>query len=420
MRFLGIIASACAGIFLMAGCSDSGSGSDSAGIEIGNPALALSADFSVDYDEVSPVVLQKAASSDELVVLDSFAMDLAEVRYYSSYYVAVSFNPENGVRAWPYEDGEDSALAVSFTGGTSIDEPFHEINLKDEGFLKEIGVFFRPRGNGSAIKGQILQDGKYVPFEYSLSNFKSVGLRYHYSQVEFVSDSLVHMSVVFHARNFTSGIDFGSAEVKDGKILINDSTNADLWKQMNERFISSFRPMRYEWEDTAGKGHDGYVTDIWNGVVGALSDNTIENGNFAEGSREWILVNQFGGVADTSITQEKSGSATMKVKVTEGGTKSYSVQLIQENVALIANKKYKCVFTIWSDKEGEITARIGAYDNYETVGFQKHVNVHTSGQSVEIGFVPSETTPFARFELNLGGSERTFYVKDVKIFRLEK
>ena len=133
MRFFGIVAGVFAGIALLAGCSESGSGSDSAGIEIGNPALALSADFSVDYDEVSPVVLQKAASSDELVVLDSFAMDLAEVRYYSSYYVAVSFNPENGVRAWPYEDGEDSALAVSFTGGTSIDEPFHEINLKDEG-----------------------------------------------------------------------------------------------------------------------------------------------------------------------------------------------------------------------------------------------------------------------------------------------
>lgn len=404
----------------MAGCSDSGSESDSAGIEIGNPALALSADFSVDYDEASPVVLKKAAAADESVVLDTFALDLTEVRYYSSYYVAVSFNPENGVRAWPYEEGVDTSLAVSFTGGTSIEDPFHEINLKDEGYLKEIGVFLKPRGEASVIKGQILKEGKYVPFEYSLSNFRSIGLRYHFSQVEFVSDSLVHMSVVFHAHSFADGIDFGAAVIDGGKIVLNDSTNAELWQQLNDRFISSFRPLRYETVDGQGKAYDGYVADIWNGVVGSMSENSIDNGDFTQGSKEWIFVNQLGGVADTSITQEKNGSGTMKVSVTSGGTKSYSVQLIQENVALIAGKKYKCVFTIWSDKEGEITARIGAYDNYETVGFQKHVNVHTSGQSVDIGFVPSETTPFARFELNLGGSERTFYIKDVKIYRLEK
>jgi hypothetical protein len=55
-----------------------------------------------------------------------------------------------------------------------------------------------------------------------------------------------------------------------------------------------------------------------------------------------------------------------------------------------------------------------------TIGFQKHVDVGTSGKSVEIEFVPRESTPFARFELNLGSKVRTFYIKDVKIFRLQQ
>ena len=114
------------------------------------------------------------------------------------------------------------------------------------------------------------------------------------------------------------------------------------------------------------------------------------------------------------------GDHLAKIQVTEGGKYSYSVQLIQENVALLAGKKYKCIFTIWSDVEGWITARIGAYDDYETIGFQEHVKVGTSGQSVEIEFVPKESTPFARFELNLGSKVRTFFIKDVKIFRLQQ
>ena len=110
----------------------------------------------------------------------------------------------------------------------------------------------------------------------------------------------------------------------------------------------------------------------------------------------------------------------MQVNVTDGGKHSYSVQLIQENVALIAGVQYQCVFTIWSDVEGQITARIGSYNTYETIGFQEHVQVQTTGQSVGITFTPEVSDPFARFELNLGGSERTFWIKEVKVLRLSE
>ena len=151
-----------------------------------------------------------------------------------------------------------------------------------------------------------------------------------------------------------------------------------------------------------------------------MSDNTISNGDFSKDFYSWIVFDQFEGRSKASVEEDDKGGHLAKIQVTRGGRFSYSVQLIQENVALLAGKKYKCVFTIWSDVEGQITARIGAYDDYDTIGFQKHVDVGTSGKSVEIEFVPKESTPFARFELNLGGEERTFYIKAVKIYRLQE
>ena len=151
-----------------------------------------------------------------------------------------------------------------------------------------------------------------------------------------------------------------------------------------------------------------------------MSDNTIENGDFSKGMDHWVFFTQLNGEATANIIEEKSGGHILEVNVTNGGNKSYSVQLIQEDVALVEGKKYKCVFTIWSNVEGKITARIGTYDDYETVGFQEHPIVKTTGQSFEKEFSPRQSTPFARFELNLGNEVRKFYIKEVKIYRIEE
>lgn len=407
---------------LAAGCSDSGSNGDNvAGIEIGNPALALTADFSVDYDQVEARTLAKSAEKNEPVLLDSFAMDLIEVRSYSSYYVAVSINPSDGVPVWPYESGPDTSISISFTEGSSVVDPFSNINLQDEGYLKEIGVSFKPTAKKSSICGRVLVGKKYVPFEYSLDGFQKVGVRYHFSQIERVSDTLVNLSVSFHVRYFVDGVDLASAEVSDdGVIYLDNANNTSLWNELNARFVPSFRPLRYSIVNDRGSESENYVKDIWDGIVGSMSDNTIENGDFSNGLNGWVFFTQLYGDATATVKEEKGGDHILQVEVTNPGLKSYSVQLIQEDVALVAGKKYKCVFTIWSDVEGEITARIGTYDDYETVGFQEHVKVGTTGKSVEIEFSPTESTPFARFELNLGNMERTFYIKEVKIYRLEK
>lgn len=420
MRFYGFIACFLLVVSVFIGCSSGGGSEPLAGIEIGNPALALTADFSVDYSEIEPGSLRKKSEEEEPVLLDSFAMDLSEVRSFSSYYVAVSVDPTEGLAIWPDEDAPETLLPISFTEGASVEEPFKNINLEDEGYLKEIGVAFKPQDPSSTISGRVKIDGKYVPFVYDLNGFQKIGLRYHFSQIERVSDSVANLSVVFHVRCFTDGVDFSVAEVsEDGVIHLDNANNVAIWQKLNNNFVPSFRPLRYNYVDVQGNIVEDFVKDIWDGVVGAMSKNTIENGDFSNGMDHWIFFTQMNGVATATITGEK-GNRILKVDVTQGGTKSYSVQLIQEDVALVAGKKYKCVFTIWSNIEGQITARIGTYDDYETVGFMEHPIVKTSGQSFEKEFTPSESTPFARFELNLGKKERTFYIKDIKIYRIEQ
>ena len=421
MRFVWSIVCCVLGMLAVVGCSSGGNSDPIAGIEIGNPALALTADFSVDYSEIETNALKKSAAKDEPMLLDSFSMSLFEVRSYSSYYVAVTIDPTEGLPIWPEEDAPETNLAVSFTEGSSVDEPFKNIDLEDQGYLKEIGVSFKPQSANSVIRGRVLIDGEYVPFEYDLNGYQRVRLRYHFSQIDRVSDSVANLSVVFHVRYFVQNIDFSKAVIdEDGVIYLNNSNNAALWNALNNNFVSAFRPLRYDFVDAQGNVGENYVKDIWDGVVGAMSKNTIQNGNFSNGLDHWIFFTQMNGEATANVVEEKGGDRYLKVVVTSGGNKSYSVQLIQEDIALVAGKKYKCVFTIWSDVEGQITARIGTYDDYETVGFMEHPIVKTTGQSFEKEFSPSESTPFARFELNLGKMERTFYIKDVMIYRLEK
>ena len=384
------------------------------------PALPLVAEFSVDYSEVARKALAKGTDKDEPVLLDTFSLVLTEVRSFSSYYyTSLVVDPVLGLQLWPYEDNPDESLKISFTQGSSDKDHFKDIDLQEEGYLKEMGVGFRP-DKPATIFGRAKIDDKYVPFEYSLSNFQTFMLRYHYSQID-TAGGKGNLSVIFRVKTFVDGIDFSSAKIdSDDVIHINSENNTELWEKLNQQFVPSFQSLRYDYTTADEDTTFDYVVDIWHGIAAKKGENTIINGNFASPfTTDWILMNQFGGHADTTVLIENgTKERIMQVEVVKGGSRSYSVQLIQENVALIAGVQYQCVFTIWSDVEGQITARIGSYNTYETIGFQEHVTVHTTGQSVGITFTPEKSDPFARFELNLGGSERTFWIKEVQVLRI--
>lgn len=407
----------CTAFFL--GCSSENSDSKVSGIEIGNPALALTADFSIDYSTPTETKILAKDLSEEPVLIDTFSLALTELRSYSSYYVSVSVDPVHGFQLWPYESDLNATLSVPFVENYAVEDAFSEIDLQEEGYLKEIGVTFKPETSKPNISGRILVGEEYVPFEYSLSHFDILSLRYHYSQIEKVTENKANLSVIFYVRNFVDGLDLSKAiPSEDGVIRLNSLENTSLWDSLNVRFVPSFTPLRYEYI-TATDTVSAYVESVWEQVALEKGENAVSNGDFSEGSKDWILMNQFSGVGDTSIIKENVTDRIMKVDIQNAGRYSYSVQLIHENIPLVKGKRHMCVFTIWADSVTEITARLGSYTTYETVGFQEHVEVLTTGHSVELEFTPEVDTPFARFELNLGKNKRTFYIKDVKIYRLE-
>lgn len=420
MRFLSSIIGCVLVALWLAGCSESDT---TAGIEIGNPEvhnLAFTADFSIDYSETKQVPLAKSASDDEEVVIDTFRLVLTEVRSYCSFYAGMSVDLEEGLVLWPYEDNPAESLPISFTDGDVVEDAFSSINLRTEGRLKEIGVAFQV-GMGekvNSIYGRIRKDGKNIPFVYEMDDIQLFELKYHYSQID-VLDSVVNLSVAFRVHRFVDGLDLSAAEVgEDGVIRFSKTKNAKLWKSLNERFLPSFQALRYNYTDAEGTDYSDYVDDIWEKISGEKNKNLVSNGDFKDGSRDWILHRQLNGVADTAIVKEDR-SNLMRVHVTKGGEYSYSVQLLHENISLIAGARYKIIFTMWSDVEGQITARLGTYIRYETNGFQEHPVIETVGKSFEYEFTPEVSDPFARLDLNLGKAERTFWIKDVQIIRIK-
>lgn len=422
MRFLSSIIGCVLVALWIVGCSDSDS---TAGIEIGNPEVArnigLTADFSIDYSEAKPIGLSKNAAEDEKVVIDTFRLMLMEVRSYCSFYAGMSVDLESGLVLWPYEENPAAVLPISFTDGEFVEDAFKNINLQTEGRLKEIGVAFEigKKKGFNSIYGHIRKKDKEIPFVYELSNVQLFLLRYHYSQIN-VQDSVVNLSVAFRVHRFVDGLDLASAEVgEDGVIYINNTQNVELWESLNERFLPSFQALRFEYTDAMGKDYSDYVDDVWDKLSGKKNKNLVDNGNFKKGGEDWILHTQLNGAADTSVVKE-NGENVMQVHVTKGGGYSYSVQLLHENISVVAGATYKFVFTIWSDVEGIITARLGGYIyNDSTNGFQEHVNVTTTGQSYEKEFKAVRTDPFARLDLNLGKSERTIWIKDVQLIRIK-
>ena len=403
------------------GCSDA---DNTAGIEIGNPEVAhnigLTADFSIDYSDATLISLAKSAADDEKIVIDTFRLTLTEVRSYCSFYAGMSVDLESGLILWPYEEDPAAVLPISFTDGEVVKEAFENINLQTEGRLKEIGVSFEidKRKGQKAIYGRIRKNGKKIPFVYELTEIQLFSLLYHYSQID-VRDSVVNLSVAFRVHRFVDGLNLDSAKVgNDGVIHFSKSENENLWNALNERFLPSFQALRYEYTDTSGKTVSDYVDDVWENLSGKKNKNLVSNGDFQDGSNDWILHRQLNGAADMSIVKENK-SNVMKVHVTKGGEYSYSVQLLHENISVVAGATYKFKCTIKSDVEGQITVRLGTYTRYETNGFQEHVKVNTKERLIEYEFTPEVTDPFARLDLNLGKSERTFWIKDVQIMRIK-
>lgn len=412
MRFLKILTVGVLSAFALFACG----GSEHAGIEIGNPQIqahAFQARFVVDY-ELPGASRAEAPDSPEMLI-DGLELSLLRLSAYASYYIYVSFDLKDGMTLWP-ERPEDSpmniAFATDFAGGKEIwDAAFGNIEIDDAGLLKEIGASFAPMSRTALLTGSLLREGTLVPFTFSLAGLDSLEARYLKGQLDSVGGA-ISLTVRFCVPLWTSGLSLQDATVDGDTIRFDAAHNSALWDSLTVRFASAFSAKHRVVHYSNGASDESYDPEYLSNVD-VVDSNWVSNGNF-ESERDWIFVEQFGGIAHRSVANN-----TMSIRVVNGGLQNYSVQLIHEDIPILEKRKYKLVFTAVAEKPSPILVRLGAYNTYATEAFQRTVSMDTVWKSYEFEYKALVTDLFARLEFNLGKSENRFDLKDVKIYRID-
>lgn len=384
--------------------------SEHAGIEIGNPevqAHSFSAHFFVDYG---------SGDQADSVQLDGLKLSLSKLSAYSSYYIYVSFDAEDGLTLWP-DVASDAPMTIAFTedSTTTIDDwmrAFGDISIDDEGLLKEIGAHFAPVALAPQVTGSLKMADKNVPFVFSLAGLDSFELRYVQDRLDTAENGAISLMVRFSVPTWTEGLSMTTSALDGDTVRFDALHNTVLWDSLTARFVEAFRASHYKTYFANGISENEYAEDLLD-RYDVIDSNWVSNGTFANGD-DWILVRQLGGYADSSVANN-----TMTVNVTYPGPYSYSVQLIHEDIPLLKGRKYKLVFTAYAKDSANVTVRIGSYSTYDTEAFQKHVTMEPIWRSYEFEYTALVDDLFARLEFNLGKNQTKYQFKDVKIYRID-
>ncbi|MCK9182647.1 MAG: carbohydrate binding domain-containing protein [Fibrobacteraceae bacterium] len=410
----------CALCALTAACSPD---NERSGIEIGNPSVeahSFSTAFIVDYGEPDYSrlsVLSKMPSDDDSVLVNGLKLSLIRLAAYSSYYIYVGFDFVDGLELWPAST-DRTPLSVAFGDDSTARDEFllkelGDVEIDGDGLLKEVGARFTPITSFPVLQGLIKINGSYVPFVFSLSKLDSLELRYHYSLLDTASDKSLNLTIRFHVPVWVNRLPLSLAD-KNGDTVYFDSThNEALWDSLSARFASSFSATHRIAYYANGDTENAYAEEAL-AAFDIVDSNWVSNSDFSKSSDDWILVQQLSGLADTSIANN-----VMAVKVTSGGTRDYSIQLIHEDIPVLKNRKYKLVFTAIADSVATITVRLGSYNTYTTEGLQTTLTIDTLWKSHEFEYTGIADDLFARLEFNLGKRVRTYKFKEVKIYRID-
>lgn len=393
--------------FMLMACTTS---SDQAGIEIGNPEIqahSFLAHFFVDYG---------SGENADSVQLDGLHLALSKLSAYSSYYIYVSFDAEDGLTLWP-DVASDAPMTIAFTedSTTTIDDwmrAFGDISIDDEGLLKEIGAHFAPVALAPQVTGSLKMDDKNVPFVFSLAGLDSFELRYMQDQLDTAENGAISLTVRFSVPDWVEGLSLSTAMLDGDTVRFDALHNAVLWDSLTTRFVKSFSASHYIVNYASGTEEEDYAEDVL-ARYDVVDSNWVSNGTFETGE-DWILVRQLGGYADTSVSNN-----IMMVNVTYPGPYSYSVQLIHEDIPLLKNRKYKLVFTAYAQDSAYVTVRIGSYSTYNTEALQEHVTLEPVWKSYEFEYAALVDDLFSRLEFNVGKNQTKYQFKDVKIYRID-
>lgn len=389
---------------LVSACDDS-----VAGIEVGNPEVAFSTSFVLDYGEKNYSVLE-LSSVQNILILDDLPLFLKEVKVYASYYIYVKIDQLDGSLVWPTpEMNPDTSIRIDFRG-ENFNLAILDSSIVGDGILKEVELNISP---ADSITGTLMRQDSSIPFVYSLAGLDNFQLRFHYRQIQKNAANQWNLPIRFYVNEWIKNISFDEVVLNEaGEIRFDEINNPILWKELNERFLNQFSCLRWD-EDSSLNVEGNFVSEAL-AYFDRVNYNWISNGDFSKGSTDWILVQQFGGVADTVFIRESSNTV-LNVRIAKTGTKIHSVQLIHENVPVLKNRKYKLSFSLKASQSDSVMVRLGTYHPpYRSLGFEKSIKPSPAGIFYEFECIGFENNPFGRLEFNLGKASQEYWIEDIK------
>lgn len=148
------------------------------------------------------------------------------------------------------------------------------------------------------------------------------------------------------------------------------------------------------------------ITDLSDTSVSGISemfsmnDNILINGGFSNGSSDWNFYINAGSQASMTIVDKAS-----VISITNGGTASWHVQLIQPNVKIELGKTYDISFDASTNSVRNINIGIGQNGGSYISYFGQIVALSTTMKNYQYRFTMTNNTDnISRFAFDLGGA----------------
>ncbi len=206
-----------------------------------------------------------------------------------------------------------------------------------------------------------------------------------------------------------------------------DIDSRERWTTFLARWLEELGLSWAYWEFSAGFGiynpsSKTYNTPLVNALLHnempepiPISATAIYTSNFSQGTDGWTLSTSGGAAGSINATGEK-----LNVNINNGGSESWHVQLVKNNIKLEKDKMYRISFKALSTDNrngtfyaGKATDPWNAYSGYN--GF----SLNSADQTFIYSFtMPSPTDDAARLVFDLGKSTVGVSIYDVKVEQL--
>ncbi len=206
-----------------------------------------------------------------------------------------------------------------------------------------------------------------------------------------------------------------------------DADSRERWTTFLARWFEEQNLSWAYWEFSAGFGIYNPATKAFNtSLVDALLHNEmpapipitaipIYTSNFSTGTDGWILSSQ--GGASSSLTS----SGKLNISITNGGTQTWHIQLVKNNIPLEKDKQYKISFTAQAVADRSLTFYAGkASDPWNSYSGYNGISLGTAEATIVNSFTMNDPTDLsARLVFDLGTSTTNVSITNVKVEEIQ-